>query len=85
MSERKSGKTPTRNESTQSQDCWVSGGRRKRRSLQHQPARSIETEFEFIRWDPKDGDLCLRRVKPEETLVEARNGADVQIARLTWV
>jgi hypothetical protein len=42
-------------------------------------------ESKHIRWDPKDGDLCLRRVKPEETLVEARNGADVQIARLTWV
>ncbi|KNC26027.1 hypothetical protein FF38_03790 [Lucilia cuprina] len=26
-----------------------------------------------------DGELCLNRVKPEETLVEARSGSDVQI------
>eukprot|EP00955_Chlamydomonas_euryale_P078439 363145-Chlamydomonas_euryale.AAC.11 len=36
-------------------------------------------------WDPKDGELCLSRVKPEETLVEARRCADVQIAFRTWV
>jgi hypothetical protein len=35
--------------------------------------------------DPKDGELFLRRVKPEETLVEARSGSDVQIDRRTWV
>ena len=35
--------------------------------------------------DPKDGELCLSRVKPEETLVEARSGSDVQIDRQTWV
>ncbi|KAF5825636.1 hypothetical protein DUNSADRAFT_7910 [Dunaliella salina] len=27
-------------------------------------------------WDPKDGELCLSRVKPVETLVEARRCAD---------
>ena len=27
----------------------------------------------------KDGELCLGRVKPGETLVEARRGSDVQI------
>ena len=31
--------------------------------------------------DPKGGDLHLTRVKPDESLVEARHGADVQIAR----
>jgi hypothetical protein len=31
--------------------------------------------------DPKDGKLCLNRVKPEETLVEARSDSDVQIDR----
>ena len=36
-------------------------------------------------WDPKDGELCLNRVKPEETLVEARSGSDVQIDRQIWV
>jgi len=35
--------------------------------------------------DPKDGELCLQRVKPEETLVEARSGSDVQIDRHMWV
>ena len=42
-------------------------------------------EIECIRWDPKDGELCLSGAKPEETLVEARSDTDVQIVRLTWV
>ena len=42
-------------------------------------------EFEHICWDPKDGELCLSRVKLEETLVEARSDTDVQIVRLIWV
>jgi hypothetical protein len=42
-------------------------------------------EKECIRWDPKDGELCLSRAKPEETLVEVRSGSDVQIDRQTWV
>ena len=36
-------------------------------------------------WDPKDGELCLNRVKSEETLMEARSGSDVQIDRQIWV
>ena len=36
-------------------------------------------------WDPKDGELCLSRAKPAETLVEARSGSDVQIDRRIWV
>jgi hypothetical protein len=43
------------------------------------------SESEHACWDPKDGELCLSRVKPEETLVEARSGSDVQIDRQTWV
>jgi len=42
-------------------------------------------EWEHTRWDPKDGELYLVRVKPEETLVEARSGSDVQIDRQSWV
>ena len=42
-------------------------------------------EYEHICWDPKDGELCLNRVKPEETLVEARRGSDVQIDLQIWV
>ena len=41
------------------------------------------SECEHICWDPKDGELCLSRVKPGETLVEARSGTDVQIVRQT--
>ena len=33
----------------------------------------------------KDGELCLNRVKPGETLVEARSDSDVQIDRQIWV
>jgi hypothetical protein len=36
-------------------------------------------------YDPKDGELYVSRMKPEETLVEVRNGSDVQIDRLTCV
>ena len=42
-------------------------------------------EYEHGCWDPKDGELYLDRVKPEETLVEARSGSDVQIDRQIWV
>ena len=42
-------------------------------------------EIERTRWDPKDGELCLSRMKPEETLVEVRSDSDVQIDRRTWV
>ena len=44
-----------------------------------------QVEVEHIGQDPKDGELCLSRVKPEETLVEARSDTDVQIVRQTWV
>jgi hypothetical protein len=40
---------------------------------------------EHVCWDPKDGELCLNRAKPEETLVEARSDSDVQIDRQIWV
>ena len=53
------------------------------------PARLVhsvgEAEQERTRWDPKDGELCLSRMKPEETLVEVRSDSDVQIDRQTWV
>ena len=42
-------------------------------------------ESEHSCWDPKDGELYLNRVKPEETLVEARSDSDVQIDRQIWV
>lgn len=42
-------------------------------------------ECERTRWDPKDGELCPDRTRPEETLVEVRSGSDVQIDRQIWV
>ena len=42
-------------------------------------------ECERVCWDPKDGELCLGRAKPGETLVEARSDSDVQIDRGIWV
>ena len=42
-------------------------------------------EIERTRWDPKDGELCLSKMKPEETLVEVCSDSDVQIDRQTWV
>jgi hypothetical protein len=51
------------------------------------PARSSLSrggaEQERTRWDPKDGELCLSRMRPEETLVEVRSDSDVQIDRQT--
>ena len=49
--------------------------------------RDLESGFEQEHecYDPKDGELCLRRAKSGETLVEARSDADVQIVRYTWV
>jgi hypothetical protein len=40
-------------------------------------------EQEHICNDPKDGELCLSRLKPGETLVEGRSAVDVQITRQT--
>jgi hypothetical protein len=55
--------------------------------LHHQPTMIFCERFEceHVCCDPKDGELCLSRAKPEETLVEARRCADVQIAFRTWV
>ena len=53
-------------------------------STDHFPSGS-RFEFEHLCWDPKDGELCLNRAKPGETLVEARSDSDVQIDRQIWV
>ena len=77
--------------------CTRVGGRKPRERketdwwdglcLHHRPTMIFCERFEYERtcWDPKDGELCLSRAKPEETLVEARRCADVQIAFRTWV
>jgi hypothetical protein len=53
-------------------------------STDHDPSGE-RFECEHTCWDPKDGELCLSRVKPGETLVEARSDCDVQIHREIWV
>jgi hypothetical protein len=47
-------------------------------SAGHNPSGE-RSECEHTCWDPKDGELCVGRVKPRETVVEARRGSDVQI------
>ena len=42
-------------------------------------ARAVGKYHEQTCRDPKDGELCLARMKPEETLVEVRSNSDVQI------
>ena len=58
-----------------------------KKGAHHQPIMILGEwfEWEHICWYPKDGELCLYRAKPEETLVEARSDTDVQIVRQIWV
>ena len=60
---------------------------RERATLQHWPVvyalAGISAELERLRWYPKDGELCLGQMKPEETLVEVCSDSDVQIDRQT--
>ena len=53
-------------------------------SAGHNPSGE-RSECEHTCWDPKDGELCLKRMKPGETLVEVRSDSDVQIDRRSWV
>ena len=53
-------------------------------STDHDPSGE-RYECEHTCWDPKDGELCLSRAKPGETLVEVRSDSNVQIDRRTWV
>jgi hypothetical protein len=52
-------------------------------SMHHRPLWRFfdRCEWEHACWDPKDSELCLHRVRPEEILVEARSDTDVQIVR----
>ena len=71
-------KTRARNESESWDFCR---GRHRRPDQTFCDGSAVE----HVCWDPKDGELCLNRVKPEETLVEARSDSDVQIDRQIWV
>ena len=60
--------------------------RHSRVSAQRRPAADsmrVAAAQERACSDPKGGELCLSRAKPEETLVEARSDPDVQIGRQT--
>ncbi len=59
-----------RNESNSGRNFALSAGHNRSRE---------RSECEHTCWDPKDGELCLGRVKSGETLMEARRGSDVQI------
>ena len=48
-------------------------------------ASAVEAQIERTSWDPKDGELCEARSKPEETLVEDCSGSNVQIDRRSFV
>ena len=48
-------------------------------------ARAVGKYHEQTCWDPKDGELCLARMKSGETLMEVRSGSDVQIDHRSWV
>ena len=63
---------------------WDPAFGRRAPSTDHDPSGE-RFEYEHTCWDPKDGELCLSRVKPGETLVEARSDTDVQIDRQIWV
>ena len=57
----------------------------KTSSLRRHTIADRKSALEHMWYDPKDGELYRRRAKPEETLVEARSCADVQIASPTRV
>ena len=62
----------------------VVGSLRGAQSAGHNPLGE-RSEYEHTCWDLKDGKLCLSRVKPGDTLVEARRDSDVQIDPHIWV
>jgi hypothetical protein len=76
--------TPVRNESKGSLLRSEVGSVKGAPSTDHDPPGE-RFECEHTCWDPKDGELCLSRAKPGETLVEARSDCDVQIHRGIWV
>ena len=77
--------TLRRNESERSGGENLASAPRRRRIVDRPVLLLGRFEYERAWWDPKDGELCLKRVKPLETLVEARSDSDVQIDRRIWV
>ncbi|KXJ79125.1 hypothetical protein RP20_CCG002280 [Aedes albopictus] len=50
----------------------------------HGPRHRATTYRECAGCDPKDGELCLIRLKSGETLMEDRSSSDVQIDCQNW-
>ena len=70
-----------RNESEAPQGVWCQPGHTGAASAGPSGGDPKGIEQEHICWDPKDGELYLNRMNPEETLVEVRRDSDVQIVR----
>lgn len=70
-------KTPVRNESDSGWTLWHN----LPASILRENGLSVSTHV----GTRKMCELCLNRVKPGETLVEARSDSDVQIDRQIWV
>ena len=58
------------------------------RKAQSRDFQSTSHRWEYVKHkccDPKDGELCLARLKTGETLLEDCSDSDVQIDRRSWV
>ena len=78
--------THRRSESKLDEICWYFDKEYNgASSLRFTSATAVEAQIECTGWDPKDGELCEARLKPEETLVEDCSGSNVQIDRRSFV
>ena len=57
----------------------------KKYKMESKQKETVTTVLKCTCCDSKDGELCLNRVKPEESLMEACSDSDVQIDRQIWV
>ena len=58
------------------------------RKAQSRDFQSTSHRWEYAEhkcWDPKDGELCVARMRSGETRLEVRSGSDVQFDHRSWV